>query len=262
MGNPPFCASRLSTSYSHSLTLRLEDTMMSKKYRLYLPRNREKMKIDTSALCKSPLFIGIDEEEIKAMLTCLSARQKTKKEGAFVFRAGDRVSQVFLITKGSMHIVDEDFWGNRTIIETMPIHTLFGEAYVFAGRKRHLVSVVAAEDSSILVLDPTKLFEHCAKGCDCHVRLIHNTLAIVSEKIVRLTEKLGHIAQRTTREKILSYLSKCAKLEQSSSLTIPYSRQELADYLGVDRSALSHELSKLRKDGLLRYRKNYFELLA
>ena len=209
----------------------------------------------------SSLFTGISEPDLQKLLHCLDAREKVLKQGEFVFRMGDEVRLVYIIVSGSMHIIDEDFWGNRTIIETMPALTLFAEAYVFAEREKHLVSVVAAEDSLILEIDPTKLFGTCPSGCDFHVRLTKNALCIVSEKIVRLTEKLGHIIQRTTREKILSYLSKCAKLEQSSTFYIPYSRQELADYLGVDRSALSHELSKLSKKGLLRFRKNHFELL-
>jgi len=138
---------------------------------------------------------------------------------------------------------------------------LFGEAYVFSRRKKHLVSVVATEDSVILEINPKNLFEHCPKKCLCHTQLINNTLFIISEKVVRLTEKTSHIMRRTIREKLLSYLSKCAQTEKSNSFYIPYSRQQLADYLHVDRSALSHELSKLQKDGLLRYCKNHFELM-
>ena len=219
------------------------------------------MEIDISLLRQSPLFTGMSEEEIRNLCTCLSAREKTIAKEAFVFQADDDVHYVYLIMSGSMHIIDEDLWGNRSIIETMKSYTLFGEAYVFASMKKHLVSVIAAEDSTILEIDPVRLFEACPNGCSCHAVLIKNSAHILSEKIVRLTEKLGHIAQRTTREKILSYLSRCARQAQSDSFYIPYSRQQLADYLCVDRSALSHELSKLHDLKILRYRKNHFELL-
>ena len=214
-----------------------------------------------SLLQESPLFYGFCVEDIKKMCTCLAACEREIEKDLFVFRAGDDVRFVYMILSGSMHIVDEDFWGNRSIIETMESCTLFGEAYSLSSTERHLVSVIAAENSSILEIDPVRLFETCPNGCSCHSGLIKNVAYILSEKIVRLTEKLGHIAQRTIREKILSYLSKCAREAQNSSFDIPYSRQQLADYLCIDRSALSHELSKLQKLEMIRYNKNRFDLL-
>jgi len=213
-------------------------------------------------LLKNTLFNGISEAEVKKLCECVSAQKRVFERESFVFHAGDEVRSVYLILSGSMHIIDEDFWGNRSLIETMNQHTLFGEAYALSMAQQHLVSVVASEKSIVLEINPARLFERCPQACACHVRLVENTLCILSKKIVRLTEKLGHIVQRTMREKILSYLSKCARQAQCNSFDIPYTRQQLADYLCVDRSALSHELSKLQKLGMLRYRKNHFELLS
>ena len=213
-------------------------------------------------LLKTSLFDGLSEEDIEKLSKCLSVRKKKIRREAFVFHAEDKVGSVYLILSGSMHIINEDFWGNCTIIETMTEHTLFGEAYVLSSAKKHLVSVVAAEDSEILEIDPVRLYETCSNNCPCHNKIIKNTMELLSKKIVRLTEKLGHIIQRTTREKILSYLSQRARQTQSNAFDIPYSRQQLADYLCVDRSALSHELSKLQKSGILKYHKNSFELLS
>ena len=220
------------------------------------------MKKDLSPLQESTLFSHIAEDDLQKLSQCLCARKKAYARESFIFCEGDDVRYVYFILSGTLHIINEDFWGNRSIIETMHKDTLFGEAYVFSARKHHLVSVIAAEDSLVLEMDPKKLFESCPHSCSCHAQLIRNTLYIVSEKIVRLTEKTRHIMQRTTREKLLSYLSKCAQKEKNSSFTIPYLRQQLADYLCVDRSALSHELSKLQKEGLVRYQKNHFTLLA
>lgn len=141
-------------------------------------------------LQNSSLFAGISMEEIKNLCICLAAREKSVPREAFVFQAGDDVRFVYLILSGSMHIVDEDFWGNRSILETMGTYTLFGEAYIFASRKKQLVSVVAAEDAMVLEIDPTRLFETCACGYGCHAKLLRNALAILSEKIVWLTEKV------------------------------------------------------------------------
>ena len=220
------------------------------------------MKNNIALLKKSSLFSGLSSEEIEKLCACLYARERKMKKNMFIFRAGDNARLVYLILSGSMHIVDEDFWGNLFIIETLEAYTLFGEAYALASTEKHLVSVSAAQDSIILEIDPARLFEICSRGCACHAEIIKNATHILSEKIVRLTEKLGHIAQRTIREKVLSYLSKCARQAEKNSFYIPYSRQQLADYLCVDRSALSHELSKLHNLGMIRYHKNYFELLV
>ena len=214
------------------------------------------------SLRDSLLFSSIADEELQKLSGCIDARERDVARDSFVLRMGDPVRLVYYILSGSMFIVEDDFWGNRSIIEVMPKDTLFGEAYVFSSMENHLVSVIAARDSKILEIDPAKLFETCSNRCGCHTQLSRNALRIVSEKIVRLTEKVGHIMQRTIREKILSYLSLCAQREKGDSFYLPYSRQQLADYLCVDRSALSHELSRLKKQGMINYYKNHFELLS
>jgi len=220
------------------------------------------MKIDVFSLQKLSLFAGITPQELEKMSGCLSARERKYERGTFVFQAGDEVRYVYCILSGNLHIINEDFWGTLSIIETLRRNTMFGEAYVFAGREEQLVSVMAAEDAVLLEIDPKTLFEACPKACACHTQLNRNALRIVSEKIVRLTEKVTHIMRRNTREKLLSYLSQCAQRAGGSVFDIPYSRQQLADYLCVDRSALSHEMSKLQAQGMIRYRKNHFELLV
>jgi len=214
-----------------------------------------------ATLLKNSLFSGLSDEEIEQLYACLAARKRTFKRESFVFHASDEVRSVYLILSGSMHIITEDFWGNRTLVETLPTHTLFGEAYVLAEAKEHLVSVIAAEDSVVLEFNLSCLFERCAKQCRTHNKIIKNTMRILSEKIIRLTEKLEHIVHRSMREKILSYLSKYAEKTQSNAFDIPYTRQQLADYLSVERTALSHELSRLAAAGIIKYKKNHFELL-
>jgi cAMP-binding proteins - catabolite gene activator and regulatory subunit of cAMP-dependent protein kinases len=219
------------------------------------------MAINLLSARESILFRNIAEDDLEKLFKCLSARELEFERDSIILHAGEEVRSVYYILSGSVHIIDEDFWGNRSIIETMQTDTLFGEAYVFSSMENHLVSIIAAERATIMEIDPIKLFETCSNSCSYHTTLVRNTLTITSEKIVRLTEKLGHIMRRTIREKLLSYLSVCAQSEKSSSFHIPYSRQQLADYLCIDRSALSHELSRLKKQGLIQYHKNHFELL-
>jgi len=214
-----------------------------------------------STLQKSSLFLDISEENVRKICNCLSARQRIIEKNSFVFRASDEVHSIYMILSGRLHITDEDFCGNSAIVETMEEYTLFGEAYAFAPEEQYLVNLVAAEKTMIMEMNPARLFETCPENCQCHTVLIKNVACILSRKVVALTRKLGHVTQRSIREKILSYLSRCASLAHSSSFYIPYSRQQLADYLCVDRTSLSHELSRLHKQGIIRYRKNYFELI-
>ena len=212
-------------------------------------------------LSKSLLFDGISQENIKKLCKCLSAREKKLNKGAFVFQAGEKIGSVYILLSGSVHIVDSDFWGNQVIVETMNAYDFFGEAYVLADAERYLVSVQAAEDICVLVLNPELIHHACVCECECHQVLLKNVVRIMARKIVRLTQKLTHVVRRTTREKLLSYLSQRAQQAGSSAFEIPYSRQQLADYLSVERSAMSHELGKMRDAGILKYHKNYFELL-
>jgi len=220
------------------------------------------MELKPSSVRGTTLFRGLTDEDIQKMGECITARERVYERGSFIFHTGDDVRSVYYIISGSVHILDEDFWGNRSIIEVMGKDILFGEAYVFSAMESHLVSVVAAENSVILEIDPKTLFETCPKQCECHMQLVRNVLSIVSTKIVRLTEKMIYVTQRSIRDKLLLYLSKCAQKAKSNSFDILYSRQQLADYLCIDRSALSHELSRMQKQGLLKYNKHHFELLG
>jgi len=219
------------------------------------------MNINTALLTKCTLFRDFEEADIQKFITCLEPREKNYEKGEFVFHAGEAVKSMYILLSGSVHIIEEDFWGNRSIIEAMDGVLLFGEAYVFSNMEKYLVSVVAAETAKILIVPPDRMLESCLAGTHLQAILTRNIAYILSLKVVGLTQKVGHVIQRSTQEKLFSYLSKCAKREGKNAFFIPYSRQQLADYLSVERSALSHELSKMRKNGMIRYQKNYFELL-
>jgi len=211
-------------------------------------------------LKENRLFANITESDIVKICKCLDVQVKILAKGTYVFRAGDIVGSVYMLISGSVHIIDEDFLGNRSIIESIYANTLFGEAYVLSNEQQHLVSVIAAEDSVVLEAQSDSFSNRCDRRCECHDELIRNTAYILSRKIVGLTQKQGFIMRRTIREKLYSYLSRCARQAHSNVFDIPYSRQQLADYLCVERSALSHELSKMRESGLIKYRKNHFEI--
>lgn len=208
------------------------------------------------------LFEGIAEDERKALLNCLSAREQTFRKNDFVFTAGISKPAAGMVVKGSLQIIKEDYWGNRTIIESVVQGELFGEAFACAEVDSVPVSVVAAEETVILLMDYQKLFTTCSSSCRFHSRIIRNMTKILAQKNMALMQKMEHITKRTTREKLLSYLSVQALFHESNDFIIPFNRQELADYLSVDRSAMSAELAKMRDEGLIRFQKNHFTLFS
>ena len=160
-----------------------------------------------------------------------------------------------------MHIQKDDFWGNRSIINVIGVGELFGESYIAPDSGPLLNDVVAAEDSVVICLDANRVITTCSNACRFHQMVVQNLFYEVSGRNRRLVQKLGHMAQRTTREKLISYLSEQSQKHKSASFEIPLNRQQLADFLSVDRSAMSNELCKMRDEGLLTFNKNSFELL-
>lgn len=212
-------------------------------------------------LPNSQLFRGISTEEIRGILKCLSAVHKQYRRGEYIFRLGDMVSTVGLVQQGAVQIVQEDYWGNRRIIGSAEKGQIFGESYACVPAEPLMVSVVAKEDTRILLLDVKRILHTCSSSCEFHNRLIQNLLSIIAGKNLMLTRKIEHVSRKTIREKVLAYLSFQAKRQGSSSFCIPFDRQQLADYLAVDRSALSAELSKMQKEYVIEYKKNQFTIL-
>jgi CRP-like cAMP-binding protein len=208
-----------------------------------------------------PLFEGIDRDDLPNLLDCLSARKKRYEKNSFVFMADEPPRFTGVVLSGSVHIIQDDFWGNRGIVSPAGPGELFAEAFPLAGIPRLPVSVRAAEKSEILLLDCKKIGASCPSACAFHARLVKNLLRILAEKNITLIQKMEHLTRRTTREKLLSFLSARARQARSRGFEIPFNRQELADYLSVDRSAMSASLCAMRDDGVLKFRKNRFELL-
>lgn len=219
------------------------------------------MKNYIEILSKTKLFSGVSKEDIESMLGCLNAKLYDYKKGDYVFRQGEHLSNITILVKGSLHIQKDDYWGNRAIVNRVAIGEMFGEAYI-APESGHLLNdVVAVEDSSVIFFDVKRIIMVCSSACRFHTMVVQNLFFSISEKNRKLVQKLGYISNRSTREKLMAYLSEESKKLNSSSFTIPFNRQQLADFLSVDRSAMSNELCKMRNEGLIRFEKNYFELL-
>ena len=207
------------------------------------------------------MFAGVGDDEIISMLSCLGARLHTYKKGEYVLRQGEHLSDITVLVEGNLHIQKDDYWGNRSILGQIDVGEMFGEAYVAPESGALLNDVVAVEDSAVIFFDVKRIITTCSSACRFHAMVVQNMFFAISEKNRKLVQKLGHMSKRSTREKLISYLSEEAKRQNSSNFTIPFNRQQLADFLSVDRSAMSNELCKMRDEGLLEFDKNQFKLL-
>lgn len=211
-------------------------------------------------LKKSKLFDNVSEDEIRVMLSCLKAKALNYKKGEYVLRQGEYLNAVTVLVKGKLLIQKDDYWGNRSILGNIECGEMFGEAYAAPGSGPLLNDVAAVEDSTVIFFDVKKLFSACSSACRFHALVVQNLFFAISEKNRKLVQKLGHMSKRTTREKLISYLSEEAKKNNSSNFEIPFNRQQLADFLSVERSAMSNELCKMRDDGMIEFKKNRFIL--
>ena len=209
-------------------------------------------------LLRAPLFRGIPREDLPGLLEGLDAREHRYGRGEAVLRRGERADRMGLVLSGTLHIVKEDFWGDRTIVGLARSGEVFGEAYACLGGELLEVTVLADADTEVLFLDPSRALSSDRPGGH---RFTRNLLALLAGRDLALTRKMGHMARRTTRDKLLSYLSAQALQAGRPEFDIPLDRQQLADYLAVDRSAMSAALGKLRDEGVLTFRKNHFRLL-
>lgn len=195
----------------------------------------------------NPLFQNILPEDIPVMLKRLHAYTKSYPKEEYIRHAGDPADFIGIVESGSIHVLQDDYYGNRNITASISEGSLFGEAFVCAGIPHLPVDIVAAEDCNIMFLNGKKLLNTCDNGCEFHHTLIRNLLGIVAQNNMYLNQKIKYISRKTTREKLIAYLTDQAKMKGSNDFTISFNRQELADYLGVERSAMSAELGQAYK---------------
>ena len=218
------------------------------------------MKDFLSVIRASQLFSGISEDELTAMLTCLDTRQTNFPKDTFLMRVGNTADSIGLLLEGSALIIQEDIWGNRNILSKAGPGQTFAAAYACAPGSVLNVSVVAETPVTAMFLNVGRVLNVCPSACAHHSRIIRNLLGELAEKNLRFSEKLTHMGQRTTRAKLMSYFSAEAQRLGKYEFDIPFSRQQLADYLAVERSGLSLELGQMKNDGLLDFHKNHFVL--
>lgn len=207
-----------------------------------------------------PLFQGIGSKELESLLSCLSGRERKFEKNEIIFRAGDTPKYLGVVLEGNVRVFREDLLGNRTILGEFGQGDLFGETFTLARAESLPVSVTATQSSHVLLIEGLRITGTCPHCCGFHTRLVENMMAILARKNLMLSEKMEVLSKRSTRDKLLNYLSGQSQRAGSLTFAIPFNRQELADFLCVDRSAMSSELGKLQKEGILSCDRSSFTL--
>lgn len=211
-------------------------------------------------LSKIPIFQGIEEPEIASLLQCLQATERTYQKGETILSEGSITENMGIVLSGMALISCGDIWGNTSVLGHVTPGSVFAEVYACIPGEPLLITVSAAEDTTVLFMNVGRILSTCTNACPFHTRLARNLLTVCAHKSLQLSQRILHTSSKSIRGRLMSYFSQCAKQAGNSIFQIPYNRQQLADYLGVDRSAMCHELSKMQKEGLISYEKNRFSL--
>lgn len=213
-----------------------------------------------TTLSNSNLFKTFDKKDISSILSCLSPTIKNYTKNEIIFSEGDTVHSIGIVLEGNLHIIKTDYWGNNQLLTQISESDMFGETFSCLEKNNINVNVISVNNSTVLFLDINRILTVCSSTCPNHNKIILNLLHLMAEKNYYLNEKVSVLTQRTIREKLLTFFSQQATLHNSRSFQIPFNRQQLADYLSVDRSAMSTELNKLIKEKILSADKSTFVL--
>lgn len=216
--------------------------------------------MDFLFLTKTLLFRGTTEAQAETMLQCLGSYTKKYEKGEIIYRVGEVIESMGMVLSGSVHIENNDVWGNKSILGLVDTGQIFAETYACIPGEPLMVNVTAAEKTQVLFLNTSRLLQTCPQSCVHHNKLIKNLLQITAQKNLVLSRRILHTSAKSIRGRLLSYFSEQVIQNGNYQFTIPFNRQQLADYLSVDRSALSGELSKMQREGILTYKKNAFIL--
>lgn len=217
-----------------------------------MKKNFEKVKAN-------PLFNGIGLNDLETMLHCIEGRVQKYQKGAVIQLVRTPVKTVGLVVSGMVQVLREDIDGKQNLMAELGEGELFGEVFACAGVSHSPVTVLASESCEVLHLNYRKVITTCSSTCSFHQRLIENMLTLIAKKNLLLNQKIDILSRRTTRERLLLFFD--SQRQGAPRFTISFSREELAAYLCVERSAMAAELSKMQREGVIRYERNSFEIL-
>lgn len=219
------------------------------------------MKEYINLLKKSELFSDMKDDEILKALQCLKGNIKKYTKDDVIFLAGDEINRFGIVLSGSILVTKNDIMGNRNILTSISQSGMFAETFVLSNIKHIPVTVICDDNCEILFLEFNTLTNTCESNCDFHNTLIKNMLSILANKNLLLNSKIEMLSAKTTREKLMAYFNIQISRTNSNRFKIPFNRDELADFLNLNRSSMSRELSKMRDEGIIEFTKNDFKIL-
>lgn len=217
--------------------------------------------MEIGQLSQTLLFKGMCEKEIQDLLQCLGKREVCYQKDEIIYHMGDTVTAIGLVLSGAVLVENHDVWGNRSILDHVQEGQIFGETYACVPGEKLRINVRAAGSSRILFLEVGRVIRVCSSGCRFHHHLIQNLLEITAYKNLKISRRIFNTSAKSIRGRLLSFLSDQAVEKGCREFDIAFDRQQLADYLSVDRSAMSHELGKMQKEGMILVKRNHFQLL-
>ncbi len=212
-------------------------------------------------LLKCSLFKNISKQELLSLLPCLNATLQSFDEHQLIFNQGNVLNYVYIVIEGEIEIAKTNFAGQKNIISLLNCSQLFGEGVVSTTKRLSPVSATALSKAKLLLIPYERITIGCKNGCSFHFSLIHNMMNLLAEKNYHLNNKMDIILLKSMREKLLSYLTFEAQRTNSKSFTLPFNRNQLADYLNVSRPSMCRELARMKEEGLIDYYQNSFKLL-
>lgn len=211
-------------------------------------------------LSETIIFSGISEEEISGLMGCLGAIEKKYKKGSIILSEGEPIDSIGVVISGMAIISHSDIWGNNSIMGNAGPGDVFAETYACIPGKPLQINVIAVEDTTVLFINVSRILTPCNNACSFHTKMVGNLLSISAAKCLSLSNRIINTTSKSIRGRLLSYFSECTRTYGSNSFEIPFKRQQLADYLNVDRSNMCNELSKMQKEGIIEYKKNHFTI--
>ena len=209
---------------------------------------------------KCQVFDGIGIESLSALFACLDVKRRLLARGDALMRTGERADRIGTLLSGTLSVSAYDLEGRRTIIKRIGPAEIFAAAQALSGTEAMSVDVEADEDSDVLLVRADRILSPCENACAFHARLVRNIMRTLAVKTLELSRKIEMLSHRSTQDRLMAYLRSVAQQQGTTEFDIPFDRQQLADYLCVERSALSAEISRLSKLGLIASRKKHFTI--
>lgn len=216
--------------------------------------------MDFYYIMRSLLFDGLSRTDVESVLKCLRPEEVSFARGEVIYRASDRITKMGMLLSGAVRVETVDAWGGRTLLIMVEPGKTFAESNACAPVGPVGISFTADKESSVLMFDVHRIMRPCSMGCEIHRTVASNFTRLLALRNIELSRRVYITSARTIREKVQLYLSLQAHEHGAMTFEIPLNREQMANYLGVDRSALSAELSRMQKEGLIEYRMRRFTI--